>query len=43
LASYKKPTRVVFGPELPRNLSGKVIRREVRQYFTAEPIRSEAR
>ncbi|EKN70995.1 AMP-dependent synthetase and ligase [Neobacillus bataviensis LMG 21833] len=31
LASYKKPTSVVFIDELPRNAAGKVLRRELRE------------
>ena len=31
LAGYKKPRQVVFLPELPRNASGKVLKRELRQ------------
>ncbi|MBK6554622.1 MAG: long-chain fatty acid--CoA ligase [Rhodocyclaceae bacterium] len=30
LASYKKPRRIVFVPELPKNPSGKVLKRELR-------------
>ncbi len=30
LASYKKPSRVVFVPELPRNAAGKILKRELR-------------
>lgn len=33
LASFKKPTRIHFGDALPRTLSGKVKRHEVREYF----------
>jgi acyl-CoA synthetase (AMP-forming)/AMP-acid ligase II len=30
LASYKKPKRVVFVDELPRNAAGKILKRELR-------------
>lgn len=39
LASYKKPRRVVFLPVLPRNVSGKVLKRELRDQFTRDPGR----
>jgi acyl-CoA synthetase (AMP-forming)/AMP-acid ligase II len=40
LASYKKPKRVVFVDELPRNPSGKVLKRELRErYAAAMPAR----
>jgi acyl-coenzyme A synthetase/AMP-(fatty) acid ligase len=29
LATYKVPKRVIFAPELPKTLSGKIRRREV--------------
>jgi len=35
LASYKKPRRVLFLPELPKNPSGKILKRELRQQFAA--------
>ena len=31
LADYKRPRKVVFLPELPRNLTGKVLKRELRE------------
>lgn len=37
LAGYKCPRRVVFVEELPRNVTGKVIRREVRGLLAAAP------
>jgi fatty-acyl-CoA synthase len=37
LASYKKPTRVIFVAELPRTASGKVLKRELRALF-AQPL-----
>ncbi len=40
LASFKKPTRIRFGTELPRTLSGKVKRHEVRALFTQNVWRS---
>jgi acyl-CoA synthetase (AMP-forming)/AMP-acid ligase II len=33
LASFKKPKRVVFLPELPKNAYGKVLRRDLRERF----------
>ena len=35
LASYKKPKKVVFADELPRNPSGKVLKRQLREDLTA--------
>lgn len=35
LAGYKKPSRVVFVEELPRNASGKVLKRSLRERFGA--------
>ena len=37
LASYKKPKQVVFVDELPRNAAGKILKRELRDRFTAQP------
>ena len=34
LAGYKKPKRVVFVDELPRNASGKILKRELRERLT---------
>ena len=34
LAGYKKPKRVVFVDELPRNASGKILKRELRDRFS---------
>jgi fatty-acyl-CoA synthase len=34
IASYKKPSRIVFVEELPRNAAGKVLRRTLREEFT---------
>jgi acyl-CoA synthetase (AMP-forming)/AMP-acid ligase II len=40
LASYKKPKRVIYVDELPRNPSGKVLKRELRErYAVATPAR----
>jgi acyl-CoA synthetase (AMP-forming)/AMP-acid ligase II len=36
LASFKKPDRVVFVSELPRNPLGKVLRRELREQFVKQ-------
>ena len=33
LASFKKPKRIEFLPELPKNAYGKVLRRELREQF----------
>jgi acyl-CoA synthetase (AMP-forming)/AMP-acid ligase II len=35
IASYKKPGAVVFVAELPKNASGKVLKREVRERLAA--------
>jgi fatty-acyl-CoA synthase len=37
LASYKKPSRVIFVAQLPRNATGKVLKRELREQF-AQPL-----
>jgi acyl-CoA synthetase (AMP-forming)/AMP-acid ligase II len=37
LANYKVPRRVVFCAALPRNASGKVLRRQLRAELTGEP------
>jgi fatty-acyl-CoA synthase len=34
-ASYKKPKLVIFVDELPRNPSGKVLKRELRERYAA--------
>ncbi|GAB2893184.1 hypothetical protein GCM10027074_71500 [Streptomyces deserti] len=34
LAPFKAPKRVVFVAELPRNASGKILKRELRDRFT---------
>ncbi|MBI5087844.1 MAG: AMP-binding protein, partial [Actinobacteria bacterium] len=36
LAGYKKPKRVIFLEELPKTVSGKIIKRELRDRFTQE-------
>jgi acyl-CoA synthetase (AMP-forming)/AMP-acid ligase II len=33
LASFKRPESVVFVPELPRNIMGKVLKRDLREQF----------
>ncbi|MFM7785942.1 MAG: class I adenylate-forming enzyme family protein, partial [Gammaproteobacteria bacterium] len=33
LASYKKPREVLFLPDLPKNPSGKILKRELREQF----------
>ncbi|MEI5101030.1 acyl-CoA synthetase [Streptomyces sp. PmtG] len=35
LPSFKAPKRVLFVPELPRNASGKILKRELRERFSA--------
>ncbi|MFF9011588.1 fatty acyl-CoA synthetase [Streptomyces sp. NPDC014870] len=40
LAPFKAPKRVLFVPELPRNASGKILKRELRDRFT--PPRDDA-
>ncbi len=37
LAGYKKPSRVVFLDELPRNAAGKILKRELRTVVTQQP------
>jgi fatty-acyl-CoA synthase len=39
LASYKKPSAVVFVDALPRNATGKVLKRELRERFADQPSR----
>ena len=34
LASYKKPTRVLYVDALPRNAAGKILRRELRDQYS---------
>ncbi len=36
LPSFKAPKRVLFVPELPRNASGKILKRELRDRFAAD-------
>ncbi|MEU2876534.1 acyl-CoA synthetase [Streptomyces sp. NPDC007070] len=36
LAAFKAPKRVVFVPELPRNASGKILKRDLRDRFAAQ-------
>ena len=38
LAGYKKPKRVVFVDELPRNASGKILKRELRERYRAGAV-----
>ena len=38
LASYKKPRRVYFLAELPKNPSGKILKRELRTLFTGSSV-----
>ncbi|MEU3528699.1 acyl-CoA synthetase [Streptomyces sp. NPDC038707] len=37
IAPFKAPKRVVFVPELPRNASGKILKRELRERFRGVP------
>jgi len=39
LAGFKKPKRVVFLPELPKNPSGKILKREIRRTLLEPPAR----
>jgi fatty-acyl-CoA synthase len=41
LADYKKPRQVLFVPELPRNPTGKVLKRELRAMYTTH-LRAQA-
>ena len=34
LAGFKKPKRVIFLDELPKTVSGKIIKRDLRERFT---------
>ena len=36
VARYKRPTRVVFVDELPRNPLGKVLKRQLREWLTSD-------
>jgi acyl-CoA synthetase (AMP-forming)/AMP-acid ligase II len=36
LAGYKKPKRVIFLDELPKTVSGKIIKRELRDRYAQE-------
>jgi long-chain acyl-CoA synthetase len=38
LMKFKMPARIVFRPELPKNLAGKVLKRELRQQFAQSAI-----
>jgi fatty-acyl-CoA synthase len=38
LASYKKPSRIVIIDELPRNASGKVLKFQLREEYSKEPV-----
>ena len=38
LASYKKPSRVVIVDELPRNASGKVLKYQLREQYSQQPV-----
>ena len=42
LASYKTPREVEFLDELPRNATGKVLKRELRERETQQSARLEA-
>ena len=38
LASYKKPRHIVFAGELPKNASGKILKRELRDRLRSKPF-----
>jgi acyl-CoA synthetase (AMP-forming)/AMP-acid ligase II len=42
LASYKKPRHVVFTGELPKNASGKILKRELRDRLRSKPFPATA-
>ena len=42
LASYKKPRHVVFTGELPKNASGKILKRELRDRLRPKPFPARA-
>jgi acyl-CoA synthetase (AMP-forming)/AMP-acid ligase II len=42
LASYKKPRHVVFAGELPKNASGKILKRELRDRLRSKPFQATA-
>ena len=37
MASFKSPKRVIFADALPKNPSGKLLKRELRKQFSAAP------
>jgi fatty-acyl-CoA synthase len=38
LASFKVPKRVIFAESLPKNPSGKLLKRELRKHYAAAPV-----
>ncbi len=42
LPAFKAPKRVLFAPELPRNASGKILKRELRDRFAGAGRRPPA-
>jgi acyl-coenzyme A synthetase/AMP-(fatty) acid ligase len=36
LAGYKKPKRVIFVDELPKTVSGKIVKRDLRDRYSGE-------
>jgi acyl-CoA synthetase (AMP-forming)/AMP-acid ligase II len=40
LAGFKKPRHVYFLPELPKNPSGKILKRELRELLGKAPVRA---
>ena len=43
LASYKRPSRVVFVEQIPRLPSGKVLRRVLKEQLTGSPVTNGVR
>lgn len=41
MASFKKPTRILFIPELPRTIGGKIRRQELRELIAVQAITKE--
>ena len=42
LAGFKKPKRVIFIDELPKNVSGKILKRELRDRFTDKQLKEHS-
>jgi fatty-acyl-CoA synthase len=43
LAAFKRPKQVFFIDGLPKNASGKVLKRDLREQFTTPPSGSQSR